>query len=453
MANSILEQSARQHQTGEPPQQASPCARILICVSGSISAYKAADLVSILKKKGHDVRCLMTAGAEKFVTPLVLETLSGHPVRTELFPTGSSLEEGGTEHIRIARWADLVVYAPASANLIARLAHGLCDDLVTTVALATRAPSLLVPAMNTAMWEHPATQGNIEQLRARGMNLLDPASGTLACGEEGPGKLPTPETIAGAVENLLARAGAPATIGAPAQRLLITAGPTISKLDAVRYLTNPSTGKMGAALAEAALQAGCEVFYVLGVDKGVVTPKILPEHLARFHLTRVETAEEMRDAALGVLPQVDGVIATAAVLDYRVTETYASKRKRTEDQETWTLAPSADVLRTLRDQGTPRQWFCGFAAETDEVEKNGLKKLREKRLNFLFSNAVSRSGDALSTGFGSDQNSGTLHDAAAEDALRFPLSSKRELATQLIRELLLRSNAQKKATETQQRDT
>ena len=224
---------------------------ILIAVTGSISAYKIADVVSELGKRGHQVQCILSESAAQFVTPLVLETLSGRPVKSALFGADVS----GTEHIDLARWADVFVVAPATANVLAKLALGLADDLLTTVALATRAPMLIAPAMNTVMWEHPATQQNLTTLVSRGAAVIDPAAGTLACGEVGVGKLAPVLTIVEAIEvALVVPAG-----DLSGTKVLITAGPTTSAIDAVRYITNHSTGRMGAAMAEEALRRGAEV--------------------------------------------------------------------------------------------------------------------------------------------------------------------------------------------------
>ncbi|HTN61118.1 MAG TPA: bifunctional phosphopantothenoylcysteine decarboxylase/phosphopantothenate--cysteine ligase CoaBC, partial [Devosia sp.] len=269
---------------------------ILIAVTGSISAYKIADVVSALVKQGHQVQCIMTESAKQFVTPLVLETLSGRAVKSALFGPDIS----GTEHIDLARWADIFVVAPATANVLARLALGLADDLVTTVALATTAPLLLAPAMNTVMWEHPATQQHLQTLQQRGAHVVNPAAGTLACGEVGVGKLAPVETIIASIQAALA---SPTTDLADL-RVLITAGPTTSPIDAVRYITNHSTGRMGAAMAEEALRRGAQVRYVLGTDKGVVRPIPPPGSADRLTLVEVQTAEQMAKASLAFLPNV-----------------------------------------------------------------------------------------------------------------------------------------------------
>ncbi|MCW5719754.1 MAG: bifunctional phosphopantothenoylcysteine decarboxylase/phosphopantothenate--cysteine ligase CoaBC [Devosia sp.] len=394
---------------------------ILIAVTGSISAYKIADVVSTLTKTGHQVQCILTESAQHFVTPLVLETLSGRKVASDLFGPDIS----GTEHIDLARWADLFVVAPASANTIAKLALGLADDLLTTVALATTAPMLIAPAMNTKMWEHPATQEHLETLRQRGAGFVDPAAGVLACGEVGVGKLaPVPELVA-AIEAALVRPGADLA----GRRVLITAGPTTTAIDAVRYITNHSTGRMGAAMAEEALRRGAEVRYVLGMDKGVVRPMPPRESAGRLTLVEVRTAEEMAEAALAFLPEVDGVIATAAVMDYRVATPAANKLKRAAAATTLDMVPSIDVLGTLRAAATD-QWFFGFAAETDDVEANGRKKLEGKKLDFLFANPVARAGETTATGFSVPTNGGTLLRAEGAD-VTLPVMNKSELARRL----------------------
>ena len=388
--------------------------RVLLCVSGSIAAYKSADVVSQLTKKGIQVQCLLTEGAQQFVTPLVLETLSGKPALSKLWGP----EVSGTEHIRLARWPDVVVFAPATAHLLAKLSLGLADDLVTTVALATDRPWLVAPAMNTVMWDQSITQQHVQTLKGRGATFIEPADGKLACGEEGAGKLATPETIVAAIEAALktapARSPAADLEASDAEqdlrgtRVLITAGPTTSAIDAVRYLTNHSTGKMGAELAQEALSRGAEVDYILGVDKGVVRPFAPLGSEKRLHLTEVRTAEEMLAAALKALPHCQGVIATAAVLDYRVEKSNTHKEKRGTESIQLALVPSADVLQGLRDQARPDQWFLGFAAETDDVEAYGETKLKKKQLDYLFANQVAKLGEKRDTGFGTETNSGVL---------------------------------------------
>ena len=397
-------------------------ANILIAVSGSISAYKAADLVSELGKAGHQVQCILTSSAKEFVSPLVLETLSGRKARVEQFGPDVS----GTEHIDFARWADLMVFAPASANMLARLALGLADDLPSTVALATEAPMLIAPAMNTVMWEKPIVQQHLKALVERGATVVDPASGLLACGEVGMGKLAPVATIVAAIEAALRPAGVQ---DLKDERILITAGPTTTAIDAVRYITNHSTGRMGAAMAEEALKRGAVVDYVLGVDKGVVRPVPPRGSEGRFHLVEVRTAEEMAAAALERLPQATGVVATAAVMDYSVAAPSASKLKRASDAIALDLVPSTDVLGTLRKAAT-KQWFLGFAAETDNVEEHGAGKLKAKGLDFLFANEVSKLGAKGTTGFAVGTNAGVLLSAKGERH-ELALGAKADIARQI----------------------
>ncbi len=398
--------------------------KILIGVTGSISAYKAADIVSLFKKQGHQVRCLMTENAKEFVTPLVLETLSENPVASRLFAP----EISGTEHISLARWPDLFLIAPASANALAKIALGLSDDLLSTVALATRAPLVITPAMNTAMWENPVTQAHVATLRSRGVKFIDPDSGVLACGEDGPGKLAQPERV---VAETLAASSSETPQDLAGLRVLITAGPTTSAIDAVRYLTNHSTGKMGAALAEDATCRGAEVFYILGVDKGVVRPTPHP----RLHVTEVHTAEEMLKASLKFLPEVDGVIATAAVLDYSVATPASGKLKRGDKSTALNLIPSVDVLKSLREAATQRQWFLGFAAETDDLRAHADDKLRKKNLTYLFANRVAKKGEVLKTGFGTTTNGG-LFFSRNRKPIEMAVRAKAELAHEIWNELV-----------------
>ncbi|KKB13021.1 hypothetical protein VE25_04090 [Devosia geojensis] len=395
-------------------------ANILIGVTGSISAYKIADVTSELTKQGHAVQIILTQSGAQFVSPLVLETLSGRPVKSALFGPGIS----GTEHIDLARWADLFVVAPASANTIAKIALGLADDLLTTVALATEAPLLVAPAMNTVMWEKPITQQHAETLKARGVGFIDPASGILACGEVGVGKLAPVATIVAEVN--AAAAPEPSLAG---KRVLITAGPTTTPIDAVRYITNHSTGRMGAAMAEEALRRGAEVRYVLGIDKGVVRPAPPRGAGERLSLVEVRTAEEMAEAALRFLPEVDGVIATAAVMDYRVASPASGKLKRASEPVSLDMVPSTDVLGALKARANG-QWFLGFAAETDDVEANGRGKLERKELDFLFANPVARAGEASQTGFAVSTNGGTLLRRDGDD-IALPVTSKAELARRI----------------------
>lgn len=392
---------------------------ILIGITGSIAAYRMADVVSQLTKQGHRVRCILTESATQFVTPLVLETLSGNPVRSAIFGADIS----GTEHIDLARWADLFVVAPASANTLAKLALGLADDLLTTVALATEAPLLIAPAMNTVMWNKPITQSHLRSLADAGARFVDPASGILACGEVGVGKLASVDSIVQAINTQLTETTRQDLAGV---HVLITSGPTTTPIDAVRYITNHSTGRMGAAMAEAALRRGARVSMVLGVDKGVIRPVASADAVSRLTVVEVRTAEEMAAAALNILPEANGVVATAAVMDYRVAEPSAKKLKRANSATTLDLVPSVDVLGSLRDAASG-QWFLGFAAETDDVVENGQLKLERKGLDFLFANPVARIGESSETGFQVGTNGGTLL-ARGQPPRDFAVTSKAALA-------------------------
>lgn len=397
-------------------------ANIVIAVSGSISAYKIADVVSELSKAGHQIQCLLTRSARQFVSPLVLETLSGRKALSEIFGPDIS----GTEHIDLARWAELIVFAPASANMLARLALGLADDLPSTVALASEAPLLIAPAMNRVMWEKPIVQQHLATLAARGATVVDPASGLLACGEVGMGRLAPVSDIVAAIERVLSPGEG---LSLESKRILITAGPTTTPIDAVRYITNHSTGRMGAAMAEEALRRGAVVDYVLGIDKGVVRPVAPRGAEGRLHLIEVRSAEEMAAAALEKLPLAQGVIASAAVMDYAVAAPSARKLKRGAEAIALDLVPSVDVLGALR-RAAKEQWFLGFAAETDDVEAHGKGKLEAKGLDFLFANQVAKLGEAGATGFAVSTNAGIL---LGKDGSRHELGlgSKAEIARQI----------------------
>jgi phosphopantothenoylcysteine decarboxylase/phosphopantothenate--cysteine ligase len=422
--------------------------RILLAVSGGIAAYKAPELVRLFQKSGCDVRCMITESAKEFVSELTLETLTCHRIARRLWGEGSL----GTEHIDWARWPDIVLVAPATAQTLARLAHGFADDFVSTVALATRAPIVVAPAMNSAMWENAATRANLELLRTRSVQIIEPASGVLACGEEGEGKLAELSEIHSRILSLVGqRLGnvaspsactAPIATGAPqdwsGRTILITAGPTRTHIDAVRYITNPSTGLMGKALAEEALRRGAAIHYILGIDKGVVRPEPAnADESARLHLMEVRTAAEMLEAALTALPSSQGVIATAAVMDYEVAGSVSGKLKRSTEDTTLRLTPAPDVLATLRSEARNGQWFVGFAAETDSVAENGAIKLAKKSLDFVFANPVARTGEEARTGFGTTSNSGYWIRRSPKTGdgpiiESWPLVQKTELASRIL---------------------
>ena len=386
--------------------------RIVLAATGGIAAYKVPELVRALTGRGHEVRCVLTAAALEFVSPLVLQTLSGKPVRTRLLDPG---EEGRIGHIDLADWAELLLVAPATANLLAKLAAGIADDLVTTVLLATRAPVLVAPAMNVNMWEHPATQANLETLRGRAVRFVGPGTGLLACGWEGTGRMAEPAEIAEAAELALG------TRSLARERVLVTAGGTREPIDAVRALVNRSSGKMGFALAREAARRGAEVVLVAG-------PSALPTP-AGVRRIDVETALEMRAAVNAEFPAASVAVLAAAVADFRPAEPAAGKLKK-ED-----LAPGAglelrlvqnpDILAEIsRERGS--RIVVGFAAESHDVIAAARRKLARKGCDLLVANDVSRS-DA---GFESDRNAVALltPDGEVEE---LPLLDKGEVAARV----------------------
>ncbi len=376
---------------------------ILLGISGGIAAYKAAELTRLLKKQGAQVRVVMTPAAQEFITPLTLQALSGEPVHTELLNPAAEAAMG---HIELARWADAIVIAPASADVLARLSAGMANDLLTTLCLASSAPLFLAPAMNQAMWRHPATQANCKQLQARGAYLLGPAEGEQACGDTGPGRMWEPTAI---VEHLAqwvsARQDLPNLTG---QHWLITAGPTREALDPVRYLTNHSSGKMGYALADAAARAGARVTLVSGP-----TALAAPPAVQRID---VQSALEMLAACDEVLPGVDVVVAAAAVADYRPAEVAGQKIKKSADTLSLALVKNPDILAHLasRLRGLkPRCFVMGFAAETEHLHSHAQAKLQAKGLDAIAANDVALPG----LGFNSDNNALLLIDRQGSTTL------------------------------------
>jgi phosphopantothenoylcysteine decarboxylase/phosphopantothenate--cysteine ligase len=381
---------------------------VLLGVSGGIAAYKSAELVRQLQELGASVRVVMTRGAREFITPLTLQALSGHPVHTELLDEAA---EQGMGHIELARWADLLLLAPATADLLARLAAGRADDLLTTVALATPAPVLLAPAMNQQMWRDAATTHNMQTLVDRGLNVVGPAEGVQACGDVGPGRMEQPEVIARAAAQLF-QSGLLA-----GKRVLITAGPTREALDPVRYISNHSSGKMGYALAEAAIAAGAQTTLVSGP---VTLPA--PEHA---RVQPVESAMEMLEACLQLLPECDIFIACAAVADYRPTNVSAQKIKKNDTEMTLNLVRNPDIVSTVA-ASDPRPFTVGFAAETSDVLTYARNKMQRKGLDMVIANDVSDQG----IGFNSDENEVTVVQSDSEQVLG--RASKITIARQII---------------------
>ncbi|MAA87473.1 MAG: bifunctional phosphopantothenoylcysteine decarboxylase/phosphopantothenate--cysteine ligase CoaBC [Haliea sp.] len=381
---------------------------VVLGVSGGIAAYKSAELVRQLKERGADVRVVMTRGAQEFITPLTLQALSGHPVHTELLDTEAEL---GMGHIELARWADLLIIAPATADLIARLATGRADDLLTTVALATAAPKLVAPAMNQQMWRDPATSANINTLQDRGMLLVGPASGEQACGDVGTGRMEQPANIA------LAAAGLFANGALAGRRVVITAGPTREALDPVRYLSNHSSGKMGYALAAAAVDAGAQVTLVSGPVQLAT-----PEHAERVD---VVSAAQMLEACLARVTDCDLFIACAAVADYRPATVAAGKIKKDAEHLTLELERTTDILASV-SRHAQAPFTVGFAAETHDVEQYARGKLERKKLDMIVANDVSDTA----IGFNSDQNAVTVFWQQGSCALA--QASKSTIARELI---------------------
>ncbi|MDR6674321.1 bifunctional phosphopantothenoylcysteine decarboxylase/phosphopantothenate--cysteine ligase CoaBC [Xanthomonas sp. 1678] len=398
--------------------------RVLLCVGGGIAAYKALELVRRLREAGAEVQVAMTAGAQQFVTPLSFQALSAQPTRTSLWDSAAEQAMG---HLELARWADHVLVAPATADLLARLAHGLADDLVTTLCLASAAPLTVCPAMNHRMWLHPATQANVATLRQRGAGVIGPNDGPLAEGESGPGRLAEPEQIVAALAGgRAAPAHAPAAAAVPATaasgalhglRLLISAGPTYEDLDPVRYLGNRSSGKMGYALAAAAARQGATVVLVSGP---VHLPT--PDGVQRID---VRSAAQMREAVLGALP-ADIYIGTAAVADYTPKQVAAQKIKKSGEMLTLELVRTPDILAEVAAQTQALKLVVGFAAETHDIERYARGKLTDKHLDLIIANQVGVAGN----GFESDQNAATAY--WQEGARSFPAVSKAQLAEQLL---------------------
>jgi phosphopantothenoylcysteine decarboxylase / phosphopantothenate---cysteine ligase len=395
--------------------------RIVLGVTGGIAAYKSPDLVRRLKEQGAQVQVVMTRGAREFVTPLTFQAVSGLPVRSDLWDQAAEAAMG---HIELARWADEVLIAPATADFIAHLAHGFADDLLSTLCLATRAPISIAPAMNQVMWANAATQANIELLKSRGVRVLGPASGDQACGEVGEGRMLEPTQLASMI--------APRTRGhlLAGIKAVVTAGPTRERLDPVRFITNRSSGKMGYAIAEALWSEGAEVVLVSG-------PVCLPTP-PDLSCVNVESAQQMLAAVQANLPGAHLFVSTAAVSDYRAAEVRCEKIKKTCEDVSLHLVRTPDILATVSTQeylDGKRPFVVGFAAETNDVERHALAKLNNKKLDMIAANQV---GDGL--GFDKDDNALTVYWPGGSQALC--LCSKRDLAAQLVKLIAERYRAQ-----------
>ena len=385
----------------------------IVGVTGSIAAYKAAELTRSLIREGANVRVIMTEGACEFITPLTLQALSGHEVHTDLLDTKAEAAMG---HIELARWADALLIAPASADSIARLVQGRADDLLGACALATPAPVFIAPAMNQEMWAKQATQDNVQTLVKRGIAMLGPASGGQACGDVGAGRILEPDDIVSAVVERLS------TGALSGRHVVITAGPTREPICPVRYISNRSSGKMGYALAEACINAGAKTTLISGPVSCEPPPGAT--------LINVETTQQMFDASMVAAATADIFIGAAAVVDFRPATVSDRKIKRSGvEAMDLSLVPNSDIIASVADSNARPKLVVGFAAETNEVEAYARKKLASKSLDFIFANDVSNH----SIGFDSEHNAGVL--IGRDSDIVMPMSSKRVLAESIIGEL------------------
>ncbi len=385
---------------------------VVLGVTGSIAVYKVIELARRMTQAGAVVQVVMTPGATRFVQPLTFQALTYRPVEVEMFGT---FDDRAAGHVAMGQQADVVVVAPATAHTIARLAGGFADDLIGTPVLASHAPLVIAPAMETHMWSNPATQANVVALRDRGAIIVEPETGELASGLMGPGRLATLEAIGAAIEDALVSSTALA-----GRRIIVTAGPTLEPIDPVRAITNRSSGKMGYAVAAAAQRAGAQVTLVSGP-----TALRAPASVA---MIAIETAQELRDAVLAALPGADAVVMAAAVADYRPAQVAATKMKKREqgDAVSIDLVRNPDVLEAIVAQRDPHTLVVGFKAETGEAVAEGSRMLREKRLDLVVANDVSAAGSE----FGSDTDQVTF--VSADGAERLPLLAKREVARRLV---------------------
>ncbi len=394
---------------------------IILAITGGIAAYKSAMLARLLVKSNYDVRVIMTEGAKAFITPLTLQALTGNLVHTSLLDESA---EAGMGHIELAKWANIIIIAPASANTLARLSAGMADDLLTTVCLATTAPIILAPAMNQQMWQHPAVQANIKTLANLNYEIIQPDSGVQACGDVGIGRLPEPESLLEQLEYFLAKIHIKESIGTQLcdKHVTITAGATVESIDPVRFLSNHSTGKMGFALAKACRNAGANVTLITGGKVNLATP---------YAVNRIDvnSARDMLKVAQQCATRSDIFIATAAVADYRTKEEAPQKIKKTQETMTLDLVKNPDILATI-SHDYPDIFMVGFAAETQDVEKYAKGKLKKKKLDMIACNDVSRKD----IGFASDDNAMTVYfaDKYQQPAIPLAKASKDKIASQLV---------------------
>lgn len=387
---------------------------VILGVTGSIAAYKAANLASLLKKQHADVHVIMTKNAMEFITPVTFETLTGNKCLTDTFDRNFQFE---VEHVSLAKRADLVLVAPATANVMAKLAHGLADDMLTTTILACKCPKLIAPAMNTRMYENPVTQDNMEILKKYGWKLIEPAVGYLACGDTGKGKFPAESVIVEHVLNEIALEKDMAGL-----HVLITAGPTMEAIDPVRFISNHSTGKMGYALAKICCQRGAAVTLVSGKTN-------LPRPTG-VEVVDIRSAQEMYDAVTSRFAQQDIVIKAAAVADYRPATVAEQKMKKSDDDMSIALERTKDILAYLGRHKQPHQTLCGFAMETEHMVEHAQAKLVKKNLDLIAANNVKVAG----AGFGTDTNVVTL--ITKDEVKELELMSKSEVSGKIVDEIL-----------------
>ena len=390
--------------------------KIVLGVTGGIAAFKIASLASLLVKSGAEVRVVMTAAAQEFISARTFQELTGQPVSTEMFGSSSNYH---VEHIALAQWAELVMIAPATANFLAKAAHGIADDLLTTMILATTASIMVSPSMNVNMYENAATQENISLLRRRGFWIIEPAVGHLACGTTGKGRLPEPEELADRINEFFEGKAKRELEG---KRIIVTAGGTIEPIDPVRYIGNRSSGKMGFAIAEAAARHGARVLLI-------TAPSALSDPRG-VKVIRIETACQMREAVLKEYDSCDAVIMSAAVADYRAKTIAPEKIKKSEPTLTIELEKNPDILFEL-GQKKSHQILMGFAAETTNVEEYAARKLEQKNLDFIVANNVATAG----AGFNTDTNVAMIICRGGK-AEKFPLMPKTELAEIIIQRLI-----------------
>lgn len=383
---------------------------VVLGVTGSIAAYKIASLASALKKQHCDVQVIMTRNAAQFITPVTFETLTGNKCLIDTFDRNFTFE---VEHISVAKKADLVLVAPASANVIGKLAHGIADDMLTTTILACKCPKLLSPAMNTAMYENPVVQDNLSILKKYGWEVIEPASGYLACGDTGAGKMPEPETLLSYIEQHLA-----CEKDLLGKKVLVTAGPTQEALDPVRYLTNHSTGKMGYAIAHAASLRGADVTLVSG-PVSIAPPPFV-------NLISITSAQDMFEAVSAHATEQDAIIKAAAVADYTPADVSSEKVKKKDGDMSIPLKRTTDILKYLGEHKHDGQFLCGFSMETEHMLENSTAKLTKKNVDMIVANNLKTTG----AGFGTDTNVVTL--ITREGAEELPLMSKEEVAHQIL---------------------